>query len=172
MAKKEKYRLEAMLTVRRRNKRNSEIALAKAFLALKEEQEALEELEEEKKELIQRREGARKDMVARVAGGESQVSDSHGHLNYIKKLQEDEEKKDEEIKEQKIVVEKAKERLAQAKRDYIDACKELKIMEKHKGLWKKQVAQRLEKEEAKLMNELGNVLHQLRKMRTEEGDRK
>ena len=55
--------------------------------------------------------------------------------------------------------------MASAKRDYIDACKEVKIMEKHKELWQKKVKQKLEYEEAKLMNELGNVGHQLRKMR-------
>ena len=170
MAKKEKYRLQAMLTVKYRNKRNSEIELAKSVKALKEEEERLQELEEEKQEIIQRREDARKDHALKVASGESQVAESHGHMNFIKKLLEDEEKKDEEIEEQKGVVQQAEERVAQAKRDYIDACKEVKIMEKHKELWQKKQKQQLEKEEAKVMNELGNVLHQLRGMKVKRGD--
>lgn len=170
MAKKEKYRLQAMLTVKYRNKRNAEIELAKSVKALKEEEEKLQELEEEKQEIIQRREDARRDHALKVASGESQVSESQGHMNFIKKLLEDEEKKDEEIEEQKGVVQQAEERVAQAKRDYIDACKEVKIMEKHKELWRKKQKQQLEKEEAKVMNELGNVLHQLRGMKVKRGD--
>ena len=98
MAKKEKYRLQAMLTVKYRNKRNAEIELGKSIKALKEEEEKLEELEEEKQEIIQRREDARRDHALKVASGESQVAESHGHMNFIKKLLEDEEKKDEEKK--------------------------------------------------------------------------
>jgi len=170
MAKKEKYRLEALLVVKIRNKRNAEIELGRAFSSLKEEEEKLADLKEEKEEIIQRREDTRKDMATRVASGESQVSESHGRLNFIKKLIEDEEKKDEEIEEQKKEVEKAEERVAQAKRDYIDACKEVKIMEKHKELWKKKLLKTLNKEEAKIMNELGNVLHQLRGMKASRGE--
>ncbi|MCE9625825.1 MAG: hypothetical protein K8R69_10315 [Deltaproteobacteria bacterium] len=163
--KKEKYRLQPLLDVRIRNKRNSEIELGKAFRALKEEEEKLKKLEEEKQEIIDKRETARKEMSEMLRMGESVVSDSHGHLNFIKRLVEDEAKKDEEIEDQKFAIEKAQERVAQAKRDYIDACKEVKIMEKHKELWQKKQKQKLEYEEMKLMNELGNVGHQLRKMR-------
>lgn len=170
MAKKEKYRLEALLTVKIRNKRNSEIELGRAHKALKEEQARLRELEEEKEEIIQRREDSRRDHSRRVASGESQVSESHSHMNFIKKLLEDEDQKDEEIEEQKGVVSEAEERVAQAKRDYIEACKEVNIMEKHKELWRKKIKKILEKDEAKLMNELGNVLHQLRGMKTKRGE--
>ena len=159
--KKTKYRLEALLTVKLRVKRNSEIELAKSVKALKQEEEKLNVLEEEKQEIIDHRVHTRREMSRRVASGESQISDSHGHINYIKRLQEDEEKKDEEIQEQKEVVLRAEERVAQAKRDYIDACKEVKIMQKHKELWKKKLAHELEREDAKVMNELGNVLYQL-----------
>src|SRR5262249_26042973 len=155
--KKEKYRLQPLLDVRLRNKRTAEIALGKAFKALKEEQEKLKRLEEEKQELIRKRETARHEHAEKLRMGESVVSDSHGHLNFIKRLQEDEEKKDLEIEDQKLAIQRAEERLAQAKRDYIDACKEVKIMEKHKELWKKKLKQELEYEEQKLMNELGNV---------------
>lgn len=170
MAKKEKYRLSALLAVKHRNKRNSEIELGKAVKALKEEEERLKELEEEKEEIIQRREDSRRDHSRRVASGESQVSESHAHMNFIQKLLEDEDQKNEEIEEQKGVIREAEERVAQAKRDYIEACKEVKIMEKHKELWKKKIKKQLAKDEAKLMNELGNVLHQLRGMKTKRGE--
>jgi flagellar export protein FliJ len=171
MAKKEKYRLEAMVQVRLRNKRNAEIELAKVFKALKAEEARLRDLEEEKKEIVRRREDSRRDHSRKVASGESRMAESHAHMNFIKKLQEDEDKKDLEIIEQQKVVKRAEEKVALAKRDYITACKEVKIMEKHRELWKKQLRMRLEKEEAKVMNELGNVLHTLRAMRERQDKR-
>ena len=170
MAKKQKYRLQVLLTIKYRNKRSAEIELAKSVKALKEEEEKLKELEEEKQEIIQWREDARQDHALKVASGESMVSESHSHMNFIKKLLEDEEEKDEEIEAQKEVIKQAEERVAQAKRDYIEACKEVKIMEKHKELWKKKLRHELEKEEAKVMNELGNVLHQLRGRKVKRGE--
>lgn len=164
MAKKEKYRLQPLLDVKVRNKRKAEIALGKAFAALKQEEKRLEELKEEKNEILRKKDRARREMAEMVSMGESRVADSHGHLNFIKRLKEDEIKKDEEIEAQKEVIKQAEERVKQAKRDYIDACKEVKTMEKHKELWKKKIRQELEKQEAKVMNELGNVIHQLRKM--------
>lgn len=170
MPKKERYRLQAMLTVKHRNKRRSEIELARAFKTLKDEEEKLKELEEEKEEIIKRREDARRDHASRVASGESQMAESHAHMNFIRKLLEDEEEKQKEIEAQEEVVAKAKERLAQAKRDYIEACKQVKVMKKHKELWKKKIRQELEKHEAKEMNELGNVLHGLNKRKHQPGE--
>jgi Flagellar FliJ protein. len=164
MAKKEKYRLQPLLQVKERNKRKSEIELAKSISALKEEERRLKQLEDEKNQILANIEKTRKEMANMVGMGESRVADSQTRLLFIKKLKEDEKKKDEEIELQKEAIKRAEERVAQAKRDYIDACKEVKVMEKHKELWKKKIRQELEKEEAKLMNELGNVIHQLRKM--------
>ena len=61
--KKEKYRLQPLLDVRIRNKRNAEIALGKAFKILKDEQEQLVKLEHAKKAIIKQREDARKEMA-------------------------------------------------------------------------------------------------------------
>lgn len=162
--KKEKYRLQPLLDVRLKNKRQSEIELGRAFAALKAEQEKLKKLEEEKQAIIEHRNELRREMARKVAMGESRISESHSHLNFLKKLVEDEEQKDKEIEEQKEVIVRAEERLSQAKRDYIDACKEVKVMEKHKELWQKKIKQKLEYEEQKMMNELGNVIHQLKRM--------
>jgi len=162
--KKEKYRLQPLLDVKERHKRQTEIALSKAFSELKAEQQKLVKLEAEKQEIVEKRLQTRREMSEMVSMGESRVSDSHTRLAFLKKLAEDEEKKDEEIVEQKEAIKRAEEKLAQAKRDYIDACKEVKIMEKHKELWQKKVKQKLEYQEAKMMNELGNVIHQIRKM--------
>ena len=73
-----------------------------------------------------------------------------------------EKKKEEEIQRQKEVIEQCEVQVKRARRDYIDAAKELRIMEKHKELWKKKLQKELSKIEEREMDELGNVIHQLR----------
>ena len=55
-----------------------------------------------------------------------------------------------------------------ARRDYIDAARELQVMEKHKELWQKKLNLELNNKEQKELDELGGTIHQLRKWR---GDR-
>jgi len=85
----------------------------------------------------------------------------------VRKLKEDEEKKQEEIEDQQLVVEDCEARVALARREYIDAAKQLQVMEKHKELWQKKIKDELSKKEAKEMDELGATIHQLRRWRGE-----
>lgn len=165
MAKKEKYRLEAMLKLKLRQKRTSEIALAKAIKKLEEEKNKREKLLALKKEIEAKREGARGKMREKVLSGNSRIQDSQFHLGFMEKLKEDNERMDAEIKEQDEVIERAAEKLKRARRDYMDAASELNIMEKHKELWQKKVNDRLTALEDKQMNELGNTVFQMNKMR-------
>jgi hypothetical protein len=72
--------------------------------------------------------------------------------------------KEKEIERQHEIIAEAEERVKKAKRDYIDAAKDLKTMQKHKELWQKKIMKELNYKEQKEMNELGNVIHQLRRM--------
>lgn len=161
-----KYRLEALLRIKQRLKKKAEVRLAHAIKALMEAREKLKKLEEEKAEIIRKWEESRKDMKAKMISG-PMVGEGNVHVNYLKKLKEDEEAKEEEIEDQKQVVEEAEEGVALARREYIDACKELQVMEKHKELWEKKVKAEITRREAREMDELGNVIHQLRRMRGE-----
>lgn len=165
MPKKEKYRLEPLITLKLRAKRLSEIALAKAIRELQLEKEKLAKLKQLKKELHQKREKARFEMREKIASGQSRIRESQVHLNFLDKLKEDEEKLDLEIKEQNEELEKAEQKLKRARRDYIDAAGELNIMEKHKELWQKKQGRILSALESKQMNELGSTVYQLNRMR-------
>lgn len=163
----ERYRLQALLTIKEHEKKKAEIALAITIKELKEAKERLEKLEDEKKEIIKKRKEAKKNMSRNMTAGSS-IFDGTVHTNYIRKLKEDEEAKEKEIEEQKEAVAEAEKKVAKARRDYIDAAKELKVMIKHKELWLKKIGKELSRKEERELNDLGNILHQLRKWRGEE----
>lgn len=163
---KQKYRLQALLTIRQRMKKRAEVALAKAIIALKEAREKLDSLKDEKKEIIERWKEARADMKRSMDFG-GHVGVGNRHVNFMRKLKEDEEKKQEEIEDQELVIEDCEAKVALARREYIEAAKQLQVMEKHKELWQKKINDELSRKEAKEMDELGATIHQLRKWRGE-----
>jgi len=160
--KKQRYRLEPLLTVKERYKKQTEIELGRAIRRLKDEKERLKKLEEEKEEIIQKKKNARLEMGRQVSVGETRIFDSSLHLNYLEKLQDDLTEKEKEIERQHETIKEAEGELAKARRNYIDACKDLKSMQKHKELWLKKLNKELSMKEQKELNELGNVIHQLR----------
>jgi flagellar export protein FliJ len=161
-----KYRLQALLTIKQRLKKKAEIKLARAIKELNEAKKRLKELEEEKEKIIKEQEKARAEMTDRM-GSAAYVGEGNVYVNFLRKLKEDEEAKEEEIEDQKQVVQEKEEGVALARREYIDACKELQVMEKHKELWEKKQLQELNRKEQREMDELGNTIHQLRRWRGE-----
>lgn len=163
---KKKYRLQALLRIKARQKKRAEIALAKAIAELKAAKEKLEKLKEEKKKIVERWREARREMKAKMDFG-GKVGEGNVHVNFLRKLKEDEEAKEEEIEEQKRVIEECVGKVARARQDYIDAARELQIMEKHKELWEKKVQEEISSREQRELDELGNTIHQLKKWRGE-----
>lgn len=164
MAKKEKYRLEPLIRIKDRQKKRTEMALARAIRELKTEEEKLEKLRELKREIGRKREKARADMRRKVASGHSVIKDSQFHLSFMEKLKEDEDRVDREIAFQEEAVKQAKEKLKRTRRDYIDAATELNMMQKHRELWEKKQARLLSAVENKQMGELAQVVYQMNKM--------
>jgi flagellar export protein FliJ len=161
-----RYRLQALLVIKQRLKTKAETALAVAIKKLMEAREKLKKLEKEKVEIIEAWKQARKDMKSKVAQGVL-IGEGNVYVIYLRKLKDDEEKKNEEIEDQRQVVEEAEAGVKAARKEYIEACKELRIMEKHKELWAKKLRAEISRREEREMDELGNVIHQLRRMRGE-----
>ena len=161
MPKKPKYRLNVLLIIKERAKKKAEIALAKAIKKLNEEKEKLKELEEEKKRIEKRIEEEKNEMRAKVATGQAKMKDPQVCLNFIRKLTEDLEEQEKKIEEQKEEIKKAEKQLQRCRTDYIIAAQEMNMMEQHKELWHKKMNHVLSMEEQKVLNELGNVIHQM-----------
>ena len=163
MAPPKKYRLQVLLVIKEREKRNCEMELAKAIKALKEEEEKLKELEEEKRLIEERIEKEKLEMNRSVSSGDAVMKDPQFRMNFMRKLKEDLEEAERRIEEQKEVIQRAQKRVQRARQDYILAAQDLNMMEKHKELWAKKQKQELTALEDKEMNELGQVIHQMRK---------
>jgi len=165
---KQRYRLQALLTIKAQAKKRAEVALARAIASLQRAKDKLERLKEEKRRIAERWREARAKMSERMRCG-AMVGEGTVHVNFLRKLKEDEEAKQEEIEEQEGVVASCEERVAACRRAYIDASRELKIMEKHRELWEKKVREELTRREEREMDELGATIHQLRRWRGEKG---
>lgn len=163
-----KYRLQALLTVRERMKKKAEHALAFAIRKLKEEKDRLVVLEKQLKKIRERWKEARRDMSGTMSAG-PQVGVGNVHVNFLRKLEDDEETKKQEITDQELAIEEAEGKVRLARQEYIDATQQLQIMQKHKELWEKKMRGELSRREAKRLNELGTVIHQLKRWRGEQG---
>jgi len=150
-------------------KKQAEFVLAKALKALQEAKDRLKELEKEKEKILEEQEKARAEMTNRMNAA-AMVGEGNVYVNFLRKLKDDEKDKEEEIEDQKGVVQEKEEGVAVARREYIDAAKQLRVMEKHKELWEKKQRQELNRREQKEMDELGGTIHQLRKWRGERSE--
>lgn len=166
---KQRYRLQVLLTLRDRMKKKAECALARALKALQDAKDRLEKLEEEKKKILEEQEKARAEMTGRMNAA-AMVGEGNVYVNFLRKLKDDEDDKEEEIEDQKGVIVEKEEGVAIARREYIDAAKQLRVMKKHKELWEKKIRHELNRREQKEMDELGGTIHQLRKWRGESSE--
>lgn len=162
----QKYRLEALVRIREAEKKRQEIALARAIGALLKAREKLKTLEEEKKKIMRDQKESRRNMDRQMMGG-SRVGEGCFHVNFLRKLKEDLELKEEEIVDQKTLIEEAVERAAKTRKNYFEAIKQLRVMQKHKELWLKKQREKISRQEEKEMDELGQTIHSLRRWRGE-----
>lgn len=158
MAVSKKYRLAVLLKTRERDKKRAEEALAKAIVALTKARKREEELVEEKKEIHERWKECRAEMREKMDLG-GRVKEGNVYVRYLRKLQEEEEAKQEEVDKQREEIKRCEDKVATCRRAYIDAAKNLQVMEKHKELWRKALQAELSRKEEREFDELGTVIH-------------
>lgn len=163
---KQKYRLQAMLVIKEREKDRAGQELARAIKALHDAKEKEKKLIKEKEEIIKKwfesRDRMRREMDRGAVVGEGNV-----HVNFLRKLKEDEENKQKEIDDQHEVVLEAEQNVVRSRKEYIEAAKEHQIMIKHKELWQKKIQAELSRQEEREFDELGSTIHQIKKWRGE-----
>ena len=155
-----------MLVIKEREKNRAAEVLARAIKALHDAREKEKMLIKERDEIIEKWNAARTEMRRRMDGG-AVIKQGNVHVNFMRKLKEDEEAKNKEIEEQREIIAECEDKVARARRDYIDAAKEHQVMVKHKELWRKKIAAELSRKEELEFDELGNTIHQLRKWKGE-----
>lgn len=164
-----RYRLQALLTIKEREKERAAAVLAKTIIALQEARKKEKELIKEKEEIVRKWFAAREDMRREMDKG-SVVGEGNVHVNFLRKLKEDEEAKQKEIEAQHEVILECEEAVARARREYIDAAKEHQVMVKHKELWRKKIEAELSRKEERELDELGNTIHQLKRWKGEKSE--
>ncbi len=155
--------------IKEREKDRAAAELARAITALHEAREKEKKLIKEKEDIVRRWFKARNEMRGEMDRG-TVVFEGNVHVNYLRKLKEDEEAKQAEIDEQHEVVLSCEDGVAKARREYIDAAKEHQVMVKHKELWRKKVEAELSRKEEREFDELGNTIHQIKKWKGERSE--
>ncbi len=161
MAVSKKYRLEILLKTREREKKRAEEALARAIIALTRARRREEDLVEEKKRIHASWVACRTEMRGKMDLG-GKVGEGKVYVRFLRKLQEDEEAKQVEIDKQREEIKRCEGKVAACRRAYIDAAKNLQIMEKHKDLWRRKLTEELSRKEEREFDELGNIIYQHR----------
>lgn len=162
----QRYRLQALLVIKEREKNRAAEELAHAIVKLQKARKKEKELIEEKDKIVKKWYAARDEMRREMDRG-TVIGEGNVHVNFLKKLKEDEEKKQKEIEDQHEVVLECEENVSKARREYIDAAKEHQVMVKHKELWNKKIQAELNRKEEREFDELGNTIHQLKKWKGE-----
>lgn len=157
------YRLQVLLDQKARLKQKAEIRLAQTIARLEAEKKRLRRFEEEREAMIAKRKEVRLELHQRVSTGKARIKDGSYGIHYLKRLEEEQKQKEAQIENQKRLILDCETEVKRARRDYINAVKELRIMEKHKELWWKKAQLELLRHEEKEMDELGNIIHQLKK---------
>lgn len=164
-----RYRLQALLTIKEREKNRAAELLARAIVALQEARKKEKELIEEKEKIIKKWFEARDEMRHIMDKG-GVIEEGNVHVRFLRKLKEDEEQKQKEIEEQHEVVLEAETAVVSARKEYISAAKEHQVMVKHKELWRKKEQAELSRKEEREFDELGNTIHQLKKWKGEKSE--
>lgn len=159
-----KYRLEVLLKTREREKKRAEEALGRAIIALTKARKREEELVDEKKKIHAEWVSCRSEMRAKMDLG-GKVGEGNVFVRFLRKLKEDEDAKQKEIDAQREEIKRCEDKVAACRRAYIDAAKNLQVMEKHKDLWRRKLAEELSRKEEREFDELGNIIHQRRQAR-------
>lgn len=156
-----KYRLEVLLKTREREKKKAEENLARAINALTRARKREEELVEEKKKIHASWVECRAEMRGKMDLG-GKVGEGNVYVRYLRKLKEEEEAKQKEIDKQREEIKRCEDKVSTCRRAYIDAAKNLQVMEKHKDLWRRKLAEELSRKEEIEFDELGSIIHQHR----------
>jgi flagellar export protein FliJ len=159
MAIKEQYRLQVLLEMRERAKKDAEEALGKAMAELKAEQDRQKSMEQELERMVARREAKKREYAEKAMRGEMAAQGAISANLYIDRLKEQEELQKNAIEGQKAVVAQKEEAVTAARENLLRATQDLKALEKHKEMWEEQIKKELEAKEAENLDEIAQTVY-------------
>lgn len=172
MAKMPEYRLQLVLEQRERIKKAKEEALVETRKALKAEEQKLERIKEERRQVDVRKAKALADFDAALMRPGTNIADeAERHEHYQKAQDVEAVRLDGEIAKQKQAVRRAEQRVEDAKLEVQKADIDVQALVKHKEKWAKQVKREQDEKDQNVLEELGEVmwLQQLRDEQMRQG---
>lgn len=155
-----KYRLQALLEIRERAKKEAEELFAQAMQYLAEEKERLRQEEELLEQMIADRHRRREDYAQKLATGEMKITDQSNAYRYIERLKEKEVEQQTVIDAQQEQVREAEKEVRRAQEALVLATQDLKALEKHKEKWEEEVRKERQMREENIMDEIGQSIFQ------------
>lgn len=155
-----KYRLQTLLEMRERAKKEAEEVFGHAMQALREEEARLQQEEDNLERMIEDRHRRRDEYARQLASGEMKVTDQSNAYRYIERLKEKEVEQQTVIDAQKEQVREAEKEVKRAQEALLEATQELKALEKHKEKWAEAVKRERMMREENTMDEVGQAIFQ------------
>jgi flagellar export protein FliJ len=158
-----KYRLQPVLDKRQKIKEAAEKALGEAQKKVEAEKKKEEECVQRVVQAKQKKEDSKAEMHRKMLEGKVEVEKIRMHKDYLKSLDFDIKKAEEQLVEQKGRVAAAEKVVEQKRNELVEATKEFQAIEKHKEKWETALKKEMEEAEQKEAEEIGNVLYLQRK---------
>ncbi|MEO1230935.1 MAG: flagellar export protein FliJ [Myxococcota bacterium] len=155
-----KYRLQTLLELRERAKKEAEEAFAYAMQRLNEEKERLRQEQETLERMVEDRHRRREEYARKLASGEMKVTDQSAAYRYIDRLKEREVEQQTVIDAQQEQVREAEKEVQRAQEALVAATQDLKALEKHKENWEAEVRRERMLREEGVMDEIGQAIFQ------------
>lgn len=155
---KSKYKLQPVLDVRDRAKREAARRVAARRAQLAEEEAELSRRQRLVAECRERQESARGNMLTQLEGG-TQAHRVVSDRTHLSDLREQESELKERVAEQRKVVALAESELELALSALVEASKELQVIEKHREEQARQTRRAEQRREQKLSDEIGVIIH-------------
>jgi flagellar export protein FliJ len=155
-----KFRLQPLLDQRIEAAKQAEEAYAARQAALRAEQQRLEDLRQREQDLVAKRQHLRRNIMTPEPGASGLSSGGvQQRVEYVKALALDIDRARDEVFSQKLVVDEAEERVAEAKKHMLECQRQVEVLEKYRERLAERFRREQERKEELELDEIGNMLY-------------
>jgi hypothetical protein len=166
MAKKPKYRLEVLMDIREKAKKEAEEFYAEQQKKLVIEQKKHEDMKQTLRDMVAMRQQKKAEYAEKMRSGELNVQQITGNDRHIEKLKQEENAYQVEINRQAERVNDAQSDVDEAMEAMLKASQDYKALEKHKEKWEKKVKRELMLKEEEAVEDIAQAQYFARMLET------
>jgi len=157
MPKMPPYRLQALFDMREKAKKDAEEAYARVQTELAAEEQKLEDLKVELKDMVKLREEKKEEYSRKMAQGELTVVQIQTNDRHIEKMKAAEKAFGMKLVRQKEAIDDKFLEVEEAKEKMLEATQEFKALEKHKEKWLEEVKKEMAKKEEEAVEDISQA---------------